>query len=191
MRQASVKGLKRATLTTAVSLAALVWGAFPETAAAQPQWDSPNRCRVLLTVDPRGVSPRSHSPTAPLRIDFNQLVRQAGPGTFDENTIEVIAYEPSGTPYVYDASRTGYERYLLPWRIDKYYRMDGVDLVFVMPDHTHLQYAVYFDTVDSGLGRPRTLSGSRRRRRRVPPGIRPAGNRPVQIRRPVRLRRRR
>ena len=95
-----------------------------------------------------------------MRINFQAKLASLGEsGVFDEHTIEVIAYDAAGNPRVYDASRTGYEQYLLPWRIDKYYRLDEVDLVFVMPDHNRLQYAVYFDTVDSGHGRPDRYPG--------------------------------
>jgi len=128
--------------------------------AVPPEWSSPNRFRILLSADPKGVVPRSHSPTAPLRLDFQAHLRNLGAaGRFDEHTVEAMAYDAQGKPQVYDASRSGYERYLLPWRIDQYYGMEEVDLVFVMPDHLHLQYAVYFDTLDSGRGRPDRYPG--------------------------------
>jgi hypothetical protein len=145
----------------AVILAGLLGLAQGPTAnAVDYEWSSPNRFRILLSVDPRGAAPRSHSPTGPARINFHQQLASAGgTGTFDEHTVEVMACEPSGQPFVYDASRTGYEKYLLPCRLDKYYGVDGVDLVFVMPDQNHLQYMVYFDSVESGLGRPDRYPG--------------------------------
>jgi len=151
----------RNTAIVATILAGLsgVVGARPA-AAVDYEWSSPNRFRILLSVDPRGTAARSHSPTGPARINFRQrLASSGGTGTFDEHTIEVMAYEPSGQPFIYDAGRTGYEQYLLPCRIDQYYGMDEVDLVFVMPDQNHLQYAVYFDTVESGRGRPDRYPG--------------------------------
>ncbi|MBI4579353.1 MAG: VCBS repeat-containing protein, partial [Planctomycetes bacterium] len=124
------------------------------------QWNSPNRYRLVVSVDPRGVSPRSHSPIAPLRVNFAaHLLSVSGSGRVDPNTIEVMAYDTNGNPHVYDASRPGYEQYLLPWRIDSYYRLDDVDLVFVMPNETLVQYAVYFDTQESGRGRPDRYAG--------------------------------
>jgi len=151
------EGLIRAASVVAAGLAcALCTGVAT---AAELQWRSPNRYRLMLTVDPRGTAKRSHSPTAPVRINFSSLVTQRGSGRFDEHTIEVMACEASGEPYVYDADRDGYERYLLPWRIDKYYPSDEVDLVFVMPDEHHLRYTVYFDTIESGRGRPDRYPG--------------------------------
>ena len=51
---------------------------------AQPAWKSPNRCRLLLTVDSRGVT-RSNSPAS---VDVNfvrALADQKIAGTFDEH----------------------------------------------------------------------------------------------------------
>ncbi|MHC4460238.1 MAG: FG-GAP-like repeat-containing protein [Planctomycetota bacterium] len=121
-------------------------------------WRSSNKYRVLLRVDPRGVS-RSNSP-ASVEIDFVRVLSKKGiSGIFDEHTIEVIAYDSSGSPKVFDASRDGYERYLLPWRLEKYYGANNVTLSFVMPDETCTTFAVYFDTIESGLGRRRRYRG--------------------------------
>ncbi|MDO8587428.1 MAG: FG-GAP-like repeat-containing protein [Armatimonadota bacterium] len=130
--------------------------AAPASAAAA--WTSPDHYRVLLTVNPR-ISYRRNSP-ASVEIDFPQLLDQMGaPGSFDENTIEVTAYNASGQPAVYDGSRTGYEQYLLPWRIQRYYGLSRVTLSFVLPDQTYTQYAVYFDTKESGTGKPWRYAG--------------------------------
>jgi len=125
----------------------------------EPEWTSSNnRYRILLEVDPLGIS-RTHSP-AEIRINFQQeLANQGGSGTFDEHTIEVISYDLQGQPLVYDATRAGYEQYLIPWRIEKYYGIEEVDLIFIMPDHNHRQFAVYFDTIESGFGRPDRYPG--------------------------------
>jgi hypothetical protein len=163
MRQVSNSGHGRLAvlITPAVLLPALLLLADVRVAcSATLPWNSPDRYRILLTVDPRGVTPRSHSPTAPLRINFQAKLTSLGdPGLFDEHTIEVISYDAAGNPRVYDPARTGYEQYLVPWRIDPYYRLDEVDLVFVMPDQNCLQYAVYFDTAASGHGRPDRYPG--------------------------------
>lgn len=125
---------------------------------AEPLWRSPNHYRLLLNVDCRGVS-RSNSPAA-VDLDFAQTLRdQQIAGTWDEHTIEVIAYDCFGLPKVFDASRTGYERYLLPWRLDRYYAIDEVTLRFVVPDETCTTVAVFFDTVESGLASPRRYRG--------------------------------
>jgi len=128
--------------------------------AVEPEWTSPdNRYRLLLTVDPNGIA-RTHSPTGPMRINFQQeLADQGGSGTFDEHTIEVIAYNQQGQPLVYDAGRSGYEQYLIPWHIEKYYGIQEVDFTFVMTDHNHRQYAFYFDNAESGHGRPDRYQG--------------------------------
>lgn len=121
-------------------------------------WRSSNKYRLLLRVDPRGIS-RSNSPGC-VDIDFVQTLSEKDiSGTFDEHTIEVIAYDCSGCPKLFDASRDGYERYLLPWRLEKYYGINKVTLSFVMPDETCTVYAVYFDTVESELGRPQRYRG--------------------------------
>jgi hypothetical protein len=113
---------------------------------------------VLLTVDSKGIS-RSHSP-AFVDIDFAPFLRAAGEaGTFDIHTIEVVAYDSANKPRIYDNSRRGYEKYLLPWRPQKYYGIGKITLSFVMPDETCKRYAVYLDTVQSGLGKPGRYRG--------------------------------
>lgn len=131
--------------------------AVPALGAELP-WKSPNRHRLLLKVDSRGVS-RSNSPAA-VDVDFTKALADAEiAGTFDEHTIEVIAHDSSGAARVFDASRVGQERYLLPWRLEEYFAVDKVSLRFVLPDEKCSQVAVYFDTVESGLGKPRRYRG--------------------------------
>ena len=141
-------------LCALLSLADLA--SIPQAEAAP--WVSPNHYRAMLSVNPRGVA-RRNSP-ASVDIDMPQVLTSMGAaGTFDEHTIEVVAYDTSGAPKVYDATRPGYEKYLLPWRIEKYYGVDYVTLNFVMPDDTYTDYAVYFDTEESGLGQPQRYPG--------------------------------
>ena len=104
-----------------VVLAAIVAAiAITSAAEAVPQWTSPDHYRVLLTVNPRGVT-RKNSP-ASVDIDLVQALASLGaPRAFDESTVEVIAYDTSGAPKLFDASRTGDERYLLPWRAQRYH----------------------------------------------------------------------
>jgi FG-GAP-like repeat/Dockerin type I domain len=126
--------------------------------AAVPSWTSPDHYRLLITVNPRGVT-RSNSP-ATVDLNFAQaLVDQGGAGTFDPNTVEVIAYDANGNPVVYDASRSGYEQYLLAYWIQYYYGIPTVTLHFVLPSSSYTQYAVYFDTAASGLGQPHRYNG--------------------------------
>ena len=47
----------------------------------------------------------------------------------------------------------------MPHRLDEYYGTSKSDLSFVMPDHTCTRFAVYFDTVESGLGNPQRYAG--------------------------------
>jgi len=130
----------------------------PGALGAAKSWASPNGYRIGLIVDPRGVT-RSHSPAA-IDIDFAKQLADLGvTGCFDDHTIEIMGYDDQGKPYVYDASRKGYEKYLLPWRIRKYYGIDKVTLSFVMPDQDCRRYAVYFDTVESGRGQPDRYPG--------------------------------
>jgi len=125
--------------------------------AQQLSWVSPNSYRVLLSVDPRGVS-RSNSP-ASVDINFPQIMSSIGHGTFDPHTIEVVAYDAAGNPKIFDASRAEGEQYLLPWYMENYYGSDNSTFHFVMPDHTCTQYAVYFDTLESGSGQPDRYHG--------------------------------
>ena len=152
----STRGFVMRLWTIALMAAASL--AFTRQAGARADRISPNRYHVELTVDSRGLT-RSNSP-ASVDLDFAKaLENQGGSGRFDQHTIEVFAYDSSGKPVVFDAARRGYERYLLPWRIRKYYGTDRVTLTFVMPDHTRTRYAVYFDTVESGRGRPDRYPG--------------------------------
>ncbi|MDO8587426.1 MAG: VCBS repeat-containing protein [Armatimonadota bacterium] len=131
---------------------------LPGLAQAVPSWTSPNRYRVLLTVNNRGVT-RVNSP-AQVNVDFPQLLTDAGAsGSFDESTIEVVAYDGAGQPKEFDASRAGYERYLLPWRAQRYYGVGYITLSFVIPNQNYTQYAVYFDTKESGRGKPQRYGG--------------------------------
>src|SRR5262245_12080632 len=59
-----------------------------ENVPARPAWNSPNRWRLWLQVEPGGRL-RSNSP-ASVEVDFQQLLREQGvAGTFDEFTLEV------------------------------------------------------------------------------------------------------
>lgn len=145
--------LLRVVLASAACLALAGSGSGEE-----PLWRSPNHYRLLLKVDCRGVA-RSNSPAA-VDLDFGQTFADRRiAGAWDEHTIEVIAYDRDGVPKVFDASRPGYERYLLPWRLDKLYAADKVTLRFVVPDKTCTTVAVYSDTVETGLGSPRRYRG--------------------------------
>ena len=128
--------------------------------AGEPPWGQTNRrYRILLSVDPMGQA-RSHSPAAITGLDFQQLLAEQGElGTFDEHTIEVVAFDAGWAFKVYDLSRSGYEQYLLPWRLEPYFGIAEVDLHFVMPDDESTFYAVYFDTVESGVGQPARFRG--------------------------------
>ncbi len=126
--------------------------------AAGAEWLSPDRFRVPLTVDPRR-GPRSSSP-ASVDVDFSRALAEAGgTGTFDPHTIEVIAFDASGDPRAFDPTRAGPERFLLPWRLEGSYGTGRARLGFVMPDHTSTRYQVYFDTAESGRGRPDRYHG--------------------------------
>ncbi|MDO8587424.1 MAG: VCBS repeat-containing protein [Armatimonadota bacterium] len=133
-------------------------------AGAVLPWVSPERFRTLLTVDPRHTSfsggvNGNHSP-ASVEIDLVQAMQaQGGTGTFDPSTIEVVGYDSLSQPKTFDASRPGYERYLLPWRIERYYGVNRIKLCFVMPNHATTQYAIYFDTKESRLGKPDRYPG--------------------------------
>jgi hypothetical protein len=111
----------------------------------RPDWPSPNRYRILLNVDTRGV-PRSLSP-ASVELDLGAALAAAGGvGTPDPDTLEVVALDAAGRPIVHDASRAGSERYLVPWRVERYYPTTRLTLSFVVADERRTRFAVFFDT---------------------------------------------
>lgn len=132
--------------------------AFAAGCAAGPPWTSPNRYRVLLKVDPWHVV-RSNSP-ASVDLDFPSALAGLGEtGTFDQDTIEVVAYDRDGKPVAYDVSRPEDERPHLPWRLEPYYGTRRATLHFVLPSHAPRNYAVYFDSVQSSRGKPTRYPG--------------------------------
>lgn len=145
--------LKLMWLVAPVIALILIASVMEPAVAASVAWTSPNSCRVLMNVDPVR-SGRSNSPASVELNPVQTLVSCGIFGTFDESTIEVIAYNSSGQPVVFDPTRQGYEKYLLPWRIQKRYGIDTINLSFVLPNSSYRTYAVYFDTVESKLGRP-------------------------------------
>jgi len=142
----------RCSFSFPLVLVSLMAPAPSEAAAPNPPWTSPNHYRALLTVDGRARL-RSNSP-ASVEIDFQQCLRKTGSahGVFDENTLEVVAYVATGGPRAFDATQKGPARYRLPHRIDKFFGLTKVTLHFVMPDHACTNFALYFDTLESGLG---------------------------------------
>ncbi len=119
------------------------------------EWISPNQYRIAMTIS---SIQQSEGPSS-VDIDFSaQLAEVNATGGFDKHTVEVVAYDASGTPVVFDESRDGYEKYLLPSRVDTYYGIDKVTLNFVIADRAHT-YLVYFDTYSSGLGKPDRYHG--------------------------------
>ncbi|MDP2896921.1 MAG: VCBS repeat-containing protein [bacterium] len=130
----------------------------PQNTAENPVWTSPNGYRVLMSGDPRGRG-RSNSP-ASVDIDFQKVLANRGSsGIFDESTVEVVAYTEHGQPHVFDSSREGYERCLLPRRVQRYFGIPTVTLSFVVPNERLTRYAAYFDTEESGRGKPRRYHG--------------------------------
>ncbi|MDO8588864.1 MAG: VCBS repeat-containing protein [Armatimonadota bacterium] len=128
------------------------------TCIAEALWVSPDRYRVALTVNPGGVT-RKYSPVS-FDLDLQQLLAANGSsGEFDEFTVEVVGYDALGQPRSFDASRAGYEKYLVPHRIRKYLGIDRITLSFVMTNEAQTTYHVYFDTVESGLGKPDRYPG--------------------------------
>lgn len=77
------------------------------------------------------------------------LASQAAGGTFDEHTVEVISFD--------DARGSALKR--VPHRIEGLFGSTKTTLCFVMPDEQHTNYAVYFDTLQSGHGKPKRYAG--------------------------------
>src|SRR4029453_2534407 len=91
-------------------------------------------------------------------IDFTQKFTHPAAETFDKNTLEVIAYDRTGQPVIFDTSRPGDEKYLLPWRVDDYYGINKVTLNFILPGDNYT-YMAYFDSQQSGLGKAARYHG--------------------------------
>ena len=149
--------LVRLSLTTALLGLSIVVCGTPDASAAL-LWCSPNHYRTPLIASFPNADRRNA--VAIVNIDFPQMLRAKGStGTFDLNTVEVVAYNAAGQPKVFDSSRPGYEQYLVPHRIQPYYGAGKVTLSFVIPDETCVQFVAYFDTVGSGLGKPDRYTG--------------------------------
>jgi hypothetical protein len=115
-----------------------------QSAPAQRSWNSANQFRLPLIVDARNRQ-RSHSPVS-VEIDFQKLLNGGNQrGMFDEHTVEVISIDG------------GLER--APHHIDKLFGSTRATLRFVMPDERHTNYAVYFDTLQSGRGKAKRYAG--------------------------------
>ena len=120
---------------------------------AAPAWTSSNHFRLLLTVDSRGRK-RSNSP-ASVQVDFQRALRAKGASdTFDEHTVEVVPLEqtPEGNPHALAAKP-------VPHRIDALFGTTAAALSFVALSERQTNYAVYFDTRESGRGQPRRYHG--------------------------------
>ena len=145
--------LRPLAVAAGIVLTAAGLAAGGDGAAPAPPWHAPHRFRVLMKVDPRGRT-RSNSP-ASVDIDFQKLLAEQGVSEpFDKHTVEVVA---QGGQSPFSGTKKG--TVPVPWRIDEYFGISRVTLHFVMPDHTCTRYAVYFDTADSGLGKPRRYPG--------------------------------
>ena len=128
-----------------------------QTAGIVYQWVSPNHYRIPLTTELKAR--HASSTPAALEIDFEAQLKSAGINSvFDKHTVEVMAYDGSGTPVIFDSSRQSYEKYLLPCRIGERYGINTVTLNFVLPGDNYT-YMVYFDTKQSGLGKPARYKG--------------------------------
>jgi hypothetical protein len=92
---------------------------------------------------------RSYSPAA-VDLDFSALLD--GKLDVDGNSLEVIAYDESGHPLVFDGSRPGKERHLVPHRLDRLFGAATCTLSLVMRDERCTRFAAYFDAVGTQPG---------------------------------------
>ena len=99
------------------------------------EWSSPDHYRLVVTVD-SGLRRRSNAPAA-LDVDFPAELRARGAaGTFEEATVEVVAYDDAGQARAFDRKREGRERFLLPRVIG--FR-DGTGAVVILQDVTRFR----------------------------------------------------
>lgn len=98
---------------------------------AELPWRSKCAFRVIAQVTIR--SP--HCSQTPATAEFDSSIA----GKFDPNTVEVI-------PDV-------------PFRVETFFGSSLVRLHFVVPNAGYTNFTIYFDTVESGRGRPRRLPG--------------------------------
>jgi len=128
----------------AVLLIATVPSAQPAPPTRPPAWISPAHCRVLLQVTPQPRQ-RSNSP-ASFEIDFQQVLREHGQANpFDEDTVEVFSMS--------EAVRR------VAHRIDRFFGSSRTAVHFVIPDAACTNFAVYFDTQESGHANARRYPG--------------------------------
>jgi FG-GAP-like repeat len=113
------------------------------------EWTSANRHRVLLTVKP-DAQRRSNCP-ARVAVNFQAMVRDGQ--IFDPHTVEVVAIDAAGRSKVFDRSLHESDGARVPHRIDRLFGSTVIELSFVIPDESCNKLAVYFDTLESGLGR--------------------------------------
>ena len=133
----------------------LVVSSVPAGAQSNPAaaWTSSNHFRLLVTVDARGRK-RSNSPAA-VQVDFQRELQALGAsGNFDEHTVEVIPLDQTRER---NSKAAAAKR--VPHRIDKFFGTTAMTLNFVMLSERQTNYAVYFDTRESGRGQPKRYHG--------------------------------
>jgi hypothetical protein len=143
-----------AELTGLLLLMVTIEAAVAESANPVPTWTADHQFRVVLSVNPR-IRNRSNSP-ASVEIDFQSLLADR---TFDEHTIEVVAIDNAGEPKVFDSTRQGKDRWLVPHRLDRLFGSNKHTLNFVVADQSCTRFAVYFDTIESKAGQPTRYHG--------------------------------
>ena len=150
MPLAIIKSMSTMNKWSVAMVEALLWGLSigaiaVHASAPQVAWTSPNRFRILLSVD-GGGRVRTFSPAA-VEVDFQSLL--SGRGQLDDQSIEVMAIDETGRPKVFDGTRHGNDRWLVPHRLDRLFGSPKSTLHFVMRDQASTQCAVYFDTIES------------------------------------------
>lgn len=109
-----------------------------------PRWTSKCRVRVVANVEIR--SPNCSQAPAVLEFDFQKaLADRRIFGRFDEHSVEAFP------------TNEGSMR--VPHRIESFFGMTASKLHFVVPDASISNFAIYFDTIESGRGQPRRYAG--------------------------------
>lgn len=162
------RAMRKGPLSTRLLCAAasvIVLGGIAPPVHAEPAggaraWMSENRVRILLRVNARGRK-RSGSP-ARVVIDFQEALGAQGvTGKFDEATVAVLPVSAAGESAAAPSPREkgGSGSGPVPHRIDPLFGSTKATLHFVVPDDASSDFAVYFDTVESGRGDPLGFHG--------------------------------
>jgi hypothetical protein len=121
-------------------------------------WNTTWNYRISITAD--GVKQERPYAHAKYKINFStELDQVAGGGLFDINSIRLVEYDSNGDPIVYNASRSGDDKYVVPIKFKQGSGYSITNAVGVLEFELHnatsantaRNYMLYFDKQENGL----------------------------------------